>query len=192
MIRTILPVSLVVLLAAGCDSDCQDASRLNGTYAMWHSFTNVGAGGTVTPSEDYPSYTMFVNGWSKWKVKASTTGGSFNTDITDFEDEMGDKNEGTPSTQPFSGDLSVVEANCNAFTLHIEGTFETTVDTEHTFVYDADLLYTGDHLNGSFTYSDSYVGTAEDGSATSGQLDGATGEFNGTLQYDDFDADFTE
>ncbi len=192
MFRTILPVSLVAILATGCDSDCADASRANGTYAMWHSVTNVGQGGTATVSENYPSYLVFVNGWSKWKIKASTTSGSLNTDITDVADTQGDYNEADPITQPFSGSVTASDDNCNAFAVHFEGDFDTTASTTHTFVYDADLVFSGEHVSGTFTYTDTFTGTDGDGNTISGALDKASGEVSGTLQLDDFDADFAE
>lgn len=192
MFRTVLPISLVALLASGCDSDCSDAARVNGTYAMWHHVQNVGADGTATVSEGYPSYQMFVNGWSKWKVKASTTSGALSTDITDVAEAQGDYNDGAPTTQAFTGTLAVTETNCNAFNFHIEGEFDTTVDTTHAFVYDADLVFSGDHVAGTFAYTDSFTGTADDGSAVSGKLENATGEVSGTLQFDDFDTGFSE
>lgn len=193
MLRTLVPVTLLALVAQGCDSDCADASRVNGTYAMWHSVQNVGEGGAAKVTDGYPSYVTFINGWSKWKVKASTTGGAFNTDITDVADEQGDYNDGDPTTQPFSGTLAVSETNCNAFNIVLEGQFGTTVNTTHTFTYEADLLFAGDHLAGTFTYSDTFSGTADDGSAVSGSLENAQGEISGTLQLDDaFDAGFSE
>lgn len=192
MLRTILPVSLVAILATGCDSDCADASRVNGTYAMWHSVMNVGEGGEATVSENYPSYQMFINGWSKWKVKANTTSGSLNTDITDVADAQGDYNEEAPTTQPFAGTLTVTETNCNAFNFALSGQFGTTSHTTHTFEYAADLVFSGEHVAGTFTYTDSFSGTAEDGSAVTGMLENASGEVSGTLQIDDFDTGFGE
>lgn len=192
MLRTIVPVSLIALLSSGCDSDCADAARVNGTYAMWHTVQNVGEGGAATVSEDYPSYQMFINGWSKWKIKASTIGGSLNADITDVAEYQGNYNEASPTTQAFSGALTLTETNCNAFNMRIEGEFGTTVDTSHTFVYDADLVFAGDHVAGTFSYSDTFAGTADDGSALSGAFENAKGEVSGTLQLDDFDTGFAD
>ena len=174
-----------------CSSDL-DAARLNGTWALWHQVLNVGTGGTAQVDEDYPSYQMFINGWSKWKVKASASSGAFNVDITDVSEYQGDYNDDAPSTESFAGNLTVDEKNCNAFLLHMEGDFSTTSGTTHAFVYDADAIYMGDHMAGSFTYDDSYTGTDADGNSMSGGLTGASGELNATLQLDGFDTGFAE
>jgi hypothetical protein len=190
MPRTLASVALVAVLASGCDSDCADASRINGTYAMWHTVQNVGGEGAAAVSEGYPSYVTFINGWSKWKLKASTTAGSFNVDVTDVADEQGDYNDGDPTTQPFSGTLTVSETNCNVMSVLLEGEFSTTVNTTHTFSYASEYVFAGDHLAGTFTYTDSFSGTADDGSAVSGGLENAEGEISGTLQLDEFETGF--
>lgn len=192
MFRTVLVLSAFAVLATGCDADCADTARLNGTWAMWHQVLNAGAGGTATVDEDYPSYQMFINGWSKWKIKSSTSSGAFNVDVTDVAERQGDYNDGAPSTEPLAGTLTVDETNCNAFALHLEGTFSTTSGTDHAFTYDANAVYMGDHISGTFTYDDSYTGTDADGNATSGGLTGAAGELNATLQLDGFDTGFGE
>jgi hypothetical protein len=193
MVRPLVFAALILPLATGCDSDCADASRVNGTYAMWHTVLNAGTDGTATVSEDYPSYQMFINGWSKWKITWASGGGTINADITDVAEAQGNYNESAPTSQAFEGTLASSDSNCNMFDLHLEGDFATTVDTVHTFVYDSQLTYMGDHLSGSFTYTDTYTGTAEDGSSTSGGLDGATGDVYGTLQTDsEFDTGFDE
>jgi hypothetical protein len=188
MCRTILAASLLIAFTAGCDTDCADTSRLNGTYAMWHNVLNMGAAGTATVSEDYPAYQMFINGWSKWTIKASTSGGTFNTDILDVAEFQGDYNDSDPTTQAFAGTLTASDTNCNSEALHLEGEFNTTSGTVHTFTYDAETVYVGDHITGTFTYTDTYAGA--DGS--SGGLTGAEGELNGTLQVDGFDTGFSD
>ena len=192
MCRIIFAASLSIVFLAGCDSDCADTARLNGTYAMWHSVQNMGPAGTATVSDNYPSYQMFINGWSKWTIKASTSGGTFNTDILDVAEFQGDYNDDAPATQAFAGTLTASDTNCNAMTLHLEGAFSTTSGSDHIFTYDAEALYVGDHLTGTFSYADTFTGTAEDGSEISGALEGATGDLNGTLQVDGFDTGFSD
>lgn len=190
--RGALFVSLVALTATGCDADCADTSRINGTYAMWHTVLNAGEEGGATVSEDYPSYDVFVNGWSKWKVNWSAGNDTINADITDVAEVQSGPDATVGTTQAFSGSLVASEADCNAFTMHIEGNFTSKARTTHAFIYDAQLVYVGDHLNGTFTYSDSYTGTDSDGEAISGALENATGEVTGTLQIDAFDTGFSE
>ncbi|MES2638276.1 MAG: hypothetical protein V4850_02310 [Myxococcota bacterium] len=196
MVRIVPPVSLfglaLALLASGCDSDCADSSRVNGTYAMWHTALNTGEGGGATVSENYPSYEVFINGWSKWKINWSSGTDTINADITDVAEPQSGPDGLVGTTQPFAGSLTSSADDCNVFAMHIEGNFETTSDTMHAFVYDASMVYVGDHLNGTFTYSDTFTGTAEDGTATSGMLENATGELSGTLQIDGFDTGFSE
>ena len=96
------------------------------------------------------------------------------------------------TTQPFSGSLVSSAEDCNAFTMHIEGNFETVSSSVHAFVHDAEVVYMGDHLNGTFAYTDTFTGTAADGTALSGGLANATGEVQGTFQFDGFDTGFSE
>jgi hypothetical protein len=192
MSRVLLCALALAPVLTGCDSECVDAARLDGTYAMWHSVQNMGDGGTATVSDDYPSYQMFINGWSKWKVKASTSAGTFNADITDVAEFQGDYNDGGATTQAFAGTLTASEKNCNALTVVIEGEFDTSVGTTHAFTYEAEMLFTGEHLAGRFSYADSYTGTDDAGAAVSGALTDAQGELSGTLQVDDFDTGFAD
>ncbi|MDP2306347.1 MAG: hypothetical protein Q8P18_10000 [Pseudomonadota bacterium] len=202
MVRTAPPASSIallstallstVLLGTGCDSDCVDTSRVNGTYAMWHTTLNTAEGGDATVSESYPSYDVFVNGWSKWKINWSAGSDTINADITDVAESQSGPDAVVGTTQSFAGSLTSSADDCNTFAMHVEGSFETRADTTHAFMYDANVVYVGDHLNGTFTYSDTFTGTAEDGSAVSGMLENATGELSGTLQIDGFDTGFSE
>ncbi len=194
MIRALAILALVAPLAAGCGSDCADATRVNGTYAMWHSITNLAADeGGASVNADYPSYQVFANGWSKWKLTYQSADGTLNADITDVAEVQGDFNEGGALAQSYAGTLTSAEDNCNVFALHLEGDFETSADTVHTFVYDATLVYLGDHLNGTHAYSDTYVSSL-DGSTNTGGLTGAEGDANGTLQVEGggFDTGFLD
>jgi hypothetical protein len=192
MVRALFLATLLSTLA-GCDSDCADTSRINGTYAMWHTVLNAGADGGATADEGYPSYQVFINGWSKWKITWSSGSGTVNADITDIAEYQGDFNDGSTTSQSFEGTMAENDDNCNTFTLHLTGDFETTVDTVNSFTYDATMAYMGDHVAGTFTYTDTYTGTAEDGSPTSGGLSGASGDLSGTLQTDGkFDTGFAE
>ncbi len=192
MVRTALSVSLIALLATGCDADCADTSRVNGTYAMWHTVLNTADEGGATVSENYPSYDVFVNGWSKWKINWSAGSDTVNADITDVAEAQDGPDGAVGTTQAFSGSLTSSASDCNVFTMHIEGDFASKADTTHAFVYDAQVVYVGDHLNGTFSYTDSFVGVDADGAAISGALENATGEVSGTLQIDAFDTGFSE
>lgn len=179
-------LALLVIMLTACDTDCEDASRINGTYATWHTVLN---SSDVDKSEGYPSYQMFFNGWSKWDITWQSSGGGLQADITDVAELQGDMNTlGEPATQTFSGKLTSADDNCNVFVMDLEGNFETTVGTNHTFVYHSDLVFMGDHLSGTFTYDDSYTG-ADD---TSGEIANVKGEVSGTMQDDTFDTGFIE
>jgi hypothetical protein len=163
---------------------------VNGTYAIWHTVDNTSDGAVV--SEGYPSYGVFVNGWSKWKINWAAGSETLSADITDVAEAQSGSEAEVGPTQTFSGSFVRSEADCNAFAMHLDGVFDGTSGSSHLFVYDAELVYMGDHLNGTFAYTDTFTASAADGSALSGGLTGATGELKGILQIDSFDTGFSE
>lgn len=178
---------LLLALIAGCDSDCEDASRLNGEYAMWHSVLNANQEGGATMDEAYPSYEVFVNGWSRWDLTWSASGGTFAAAISDVAELQSGGEATTPVT--YDGTLTSRDDNCNAFDLALTGQFEAASGTTHDFAYTAELVYYGDDVAGHFTYEDTWSGA--DGA--SGALTGAAGDVYGVLQTDGaFDTGFTE
>lgn len=199
-----LALFALLALAAGCDNDCEKFDRMDGTYAVWQTVTNSEASGaesTLTASENYPTTELFVNGWTRWKIsyQASTKGlGIVMSDVLEATDLPGEERH--YETVPLTGTLTQDESNCNSLDISIDDVYPATqTDTEgaslttttHTFKYTAHLIFYGDHLAGTYTYSDTYEGTDRSGAALSGQIDGVTGTFSGTLKPDDaFDTGF--
>lgn len=176
----------LILLLAACDADCENPARLNGTYAGFHTILNLsgesddtgedatkaeGAAGATAAEYDDLSYSVFVNGWSRWDLTWASSSGQIKAKVSDAKERMGDPGEVSGTVSTWSGDLTESEENCNAFDLRLRGQFTTPQGTEHLFAYTADLVWQGDGLAGTFLYSDSYSG--EDGS---GALGNARGE----------------
>lgn len=181
------------LPALACDPDCANSARVNGSYAMWHTVT--------TPVEDlsmdidYPSYLVFINGWSKWDVAYQSSDSSANISVKDVGERYLNFNEESPVEQTYGAEMKASDDNCNVFDFKMTGVFQTTSNTTHDFTYTAQLVFLGDHLSGSFTYEDTYTGTDADGAPISGGISGASGEVSGTLQTDAdgvFDTGFSE
>jgi len=180
-VGTTLPL-MIFLSLTGCSSECDDPSRINGTYAVYQAILNGGGDGAV-PDPAWPAYEALVNGWTKWEV-TWTTSGTVNLTITDANERQGDLSEINPPAQSYSGTLTADEASCNRLNLELAGTWNTSAEAL-TFSYTANLVFVGDHLGGTFTYED----TLSDGSPG---ITGAEGEFLGTLQTDGFDTGFSE
>lgn len=185
----------VFLLAAlvGCDSDCEDASRIKGEYAMWHTVLNAGQDGGATMDEAYPSYDVFVNGWSRWNITWSAAGGTVQASVTDVLEIQSDGEADEAVEAQLAGTLVSQDDNCNVFDMALSGTYETAADTTHTFNYASRFVFYGDHIAGDYTYSDTWEGLDSTGAPTSGYLENAAGDMYGTLQTDGtFDTGFTE
>jgi hypothetical protein len=201
------------LLAVACDSDCANPSRVNDVYAVWHSVANAPDGEAIDRDTDTASatagpkaeggdavltdswrliaYSMFINGWSKWDVTLAS-GGDASVEITDVAELQGDLAGGTPTPQNFTARMVSSDSNCNEFQLTMEGVFITPSDTSHQFTYVAQLVYLGDHVSGSFTYDDTFVGP-QGSNLASGSITGARGDLFGQRQTDAvFDTGFGE
>jgi len=120
------------------------------------------------------------------------------TDVLDATDLPGEKP--TFVSVPMTGALAQDDSNCNVMDVTIEDSYEATVTNEkgvmetkstHDFKYSVHLVYYGDHLAGNYTYADTFSGIDANGAAISGQIDGVTGSYSGTLQTgDEFDTGF--
>jgi hypothetical protein len=181
---------MLVLFAAllpGCDADCQDTQRINGDFAVWHTVLNAGDGATF--DENYPTYDIFVNGWSEWKITWQAGAGTMNVDIADRNERA--SLQTPPSLESFTGTLTTGDDNCNAFDMETSGDYTSAVGTVHSFSYTAHVVLAGDHYNGTFIYDDTYTGTDAEGNPISGGLSGAEGTVEGVHQSDgSFDTGF--
>ncbi len=197
----------VVLLLVGCDADCDDPARINGTYAAFHALFNASgttsdgddtgdtgdtdttakAGPAVVEGYDDVSYALFANGWSQWGLTWAESTGSLKVAAADARERMGDPGLVDGQTFTWQGQLTQGGTNCNAFDLVMNGVYTTSAGTSHTFDYTSSLTWQGDALAGTFTYADTFSGA--DGA--SGSITAATGEVSLVAQPDDaFDTGF--
>ena len=177
-------------LLGGCSSECEDPTRINGTWAMFHAVQNLVEGG-ATVDDAYPTYEVIPNGWTRWEV-TWTAAGTATIRVTDAAERQGDY--GGEAEQTYVGTMASSEANCNALHLDVAGDWLAASGSTHTFSYAADLTFTGDGLAGTFAYDDTWTAsvTDDEGNAqdVSGALTGATGSVQGVLQTDGFDTGF--
>lgn len=183
---------LLIALLTGCDADCENSSRISGDYAMWHTVLNVGEEGAAEVDDTYPSYEMFINGWSRWDLTWLAGSSTMNVEIRDVAERAGTE-QAAGVAQTYNGTLGAAKENCNLFEMGASGEFTAAGGTIHTFTYTSAVVFQGDGFSGSFTYEDSYSGFDSAGAAISGGLTGATGEVIGVLQAaDTFDTGFGE
>jgi len=184
----------LALLLPACDTDCSDPGRINSTYAAFHTVLNVAGSGVPADTGDggdtgdtgddaakteddggqarataYDSitYDVFVNGWSNWKITWAEGTGKLNVTAADAKERMGDPGDVTGQTFTWSGDLTAAEDNCNAFDLTVkDGQFTTSDETAHIFSYTAALVWQGEGMAGTYTYSDTFTSDEGGGSLT--------------------------
>lgn len=182
-------VVLLPLLGA-CSSECDDPTRINGTWAMFHAVQNLGEGG-ATVDDAYPTYEVIPNGWTRWEV-IWTAAGTATLRVTDAAERQGDY--GDAGEQSYVGTMASTEGNCNALRLDFAGDWQAASGSVHAFTYAADVTFTGSGLAGTFAYDDTWTGTRVDAEGAaqdvSGALTGATGSVQGVLQADGFDTGF--
>jgi hypothetical protein len=158
-----LLLPLLAAAAAGCDADCRDAKRMDGTYAVWSTVTSTTEEIVGENLEEYPFEEVgLINGWSTWKLTYVPSNSTFQMEI---------------DGQPFTGDVLISDENCNAFNLSFTGVYETEVGTTHTLLWNGNLVYMGDHLGGTWTYNETWTG-----GGVTGTLIVPQGEFNGNIE----------
>lgn len=141
---------LLAVAAAGCDSDCDDPSRLNGRYATFSNISTPLDQVTGESVDSYPWKHVFINGWSVWELKYIPKNSSFQV----YVDEQ-------PYTASFTPDAN----NCNSFELKFKGTYTADDGSAHQFKWDGALAYFGTHIGGTFTWQDDWSG-ADGGSGS--------------------------
>ncbi len=178
------PLFLLALPFLGaCNSECGDPTRVNGAWAVFHQVTNLGENGEASVDVGYPSYEVFVNGWSRWDLTWSAAE-NVTLAVTDASERQG--TYGESGKQTYLGTMKSTEDNCNTMQLAFTGEFVTSSATTHAFDYTADLTFTGEELTGTFAYTDTWTASGEDG----GGLAGANGQVRAVLQTDGFDTGF--
>ena len=192
---------LLLAMFGACDADCDNPGRVNGSYAVFHDVLNVGdsatedsgtakaeGGKAVADNYDSVSYSTFINGWTHWDLTWSSGTGKVAIIANDAKERMGDPGAVIGDTFTWTGSLAATEDNCNTFDLSVKGTWSTSLDTDHSFKYDAQLTWTGDGMGGTYTYSDTY--TQGDNLDPVGGITNAKGEAFFVAQGDGFDTGF--
>ncbi|MED5369966.1 MAG: hypothetical protein VX899_03040 [Myxococcota bacterium] len=160
---------LVALVA--CASECDDMSRVNGTYEV---LSTVNTFEPEDAAEDMPTYSVFFNGLWDWDLQYQRDSGNLRLKI-DGQETTARLTEGAGS--------------CNRFGLRIPAwTFvgdatelgdAEPVDANHALEWEAELVWQGEELSGTYTVIDEWSTT--DG--LSGSMS-ATGTVAGTLVED--------
>lgn len=161
----------LLLALVGCSNECSDASRISGTYSVFSSVTN-----HDNPEDsEMPTYAPFYNGEREWEFNYVAANSSFRILI-----------EG----QELTAKYAAAEGSCNAFTLKTPSTDWSSDNTalgdtglqtsEHDVAWDANIIWQGDELSGTYTAIDSWetsrgdIGTLTVDGTISGSL--VTGE----------------
>ena len=208
-----LALLMIPVLLVGCDNDCTQLDRMDGTYATWMALTESASGETgPVLSEGYPTQELFINGWSRWQIANQGTEGDKQKYVFTLTDVL--ERTDLPGELPVYKNAEIrgyaqgIEGNCNVLDLSIEDSYTATVteapesetDTPsvlsqnvHTFTLTAQLVFSGDQIIGSYTYADTFEGIDGTGAGMSGSAEAVKGSFTAILQTDGvFDTGFTE
>ncbi len=186
---------LLLPLLTGCDPDCSDFDRIDGTWAVWMTVDNVPREGSedgLTMSTDYPTEELFINGKTAWKVNYQPSSESMTVLMNDVLEPTDLPGESFVFTRvEIGGSLQQDPENCNVLNLAMEDSYkasttsftgEILTSSSHDFGFTARLVYAGDQLSGTFTYSDTMRGTDGDGVPFEGSITDASGTFIGTRE----------
>lgn len=149
----------LLLLAApltGCGVDCGSPDQVDGRYAVFanvldHDGTNL---------EAFPSYQSPANGWTEWTLAWDRV-----------------RNEVTVAIdgQPYPAEGVWDDVVCGNFQLAFEGVYASEEGTEHDFVAVGDFTVFASHLEGDWTWEESWTNLeSETGTFTAdGQVSGS-------------------
>ena len=153
---------VVAPLALGCDPDCNNPSRLDGRWAVTENAGDEEA--LVTGfQEDEPQArnellaSIFANGESAWELTYVPNRSSFTLRVND---------------QPYEASYTEGDGSCNAFSLDFSGIYTSTIGGQHDFTWTGELVWSGDELNGVYSYEDSWTWEERSGTVSipDGQL----------------------
>lgn len=160
----------VLFALLGCTNECTDVDRISGTYEVFSSVTS------HSPEDpgDMPTYAPFYNGSSTWTLNYVPATGNFDLLV---------------DGQELESRYLASDVNCNRFSLKIpNGQWTADISelgdtgehaSDHTIQFDADLIWQGSELSGTYSAVDDWSTT--DGA--SGTLE-AQGTISGTLVED--------
>ncbi len=122
-----------------CDESCPEVSRIDGGWAVYSE----GASSTVSGSNagSFPWEDVFVEAWSEWDLAWVAGRGDFNLDV---------------DGQPFIASYTPDPVDCDAFTLSFDGRYLGEAGTTHDFTWTGELVRAGSHLDGVFSFEDSW------------------------------------
>lgn len=170
MRRFLLLSSLAAAFASGCDSECANSGRFDGQWAVW-SYA-IGDGATFTGIDEAEvvdratvMQAAFPNGWSTWGMKYVPSDSAVALDV---------------DGQRFDAEYEEDAGNCNVFAMAFSGQYTSEVVVTHAFDWTGELTFMGDHLTGTFSYSDTW--TSQDG--LSGTFEIPSGELVATFEGD--------
>ncbi len=127
----------------GCEGECQGDSRMDGDYAAWSYVTAPTADIQGENINGYPWPPMFFNGWSEWSLEYVPSQNSVKVEI---------------DGQPFTAeDFTRNADDCTNFTMSFAGTYLSSWGTRHTFDWAGALAYSGPHISGTWSYSDTWT-----------------------------------
>ena len=154
---------LLSVFAGGCNPDCQDPGRINGEYAVFSNATSEAwtSTSTLTDLEDQSALLggLFANGDSAWTLQYVPSSSSYAVIIDD---------------QRFVGEPTSSEGSCNLVQLDLGGVYTSAVGSVHTFTWSGELLWSGERLDGTFSYADTWTWEDDSGAVDipDGQLQG--------------------
>lgn len=168
--RRLLGLLPALLCLPACDPDCADPARLDGLWAVAMGPADDQAALTVAqgdvPDERALLWESLANGTREWEITHVPASGRTTVLIGD---------------QTFRATREQGADNCNELAVRFSGTWQG--EAEHRFDLRTDLVWRGDTMAGTFTYSDSWAlggaaGTVEIplGELTARRVQGDTGQ----------------
>ena len=163
--RSFPPALLVALMAAGCGGErCPEVSRLDGGWAIYLEVDTSTVSGNN--AGNFPWEDVFVGGWSEWDLAYLPSREEFQLDI---------------DGQPFVATYTADAVDCQTFTLAFDGRYLGDEGSTHDFVFSGVLTQAGVHMDGEFTFDDTWEDPVRD---TSGSLAVPSGVFTGNVRTD--------
>jgi hypothetical protein len=147
--------AVCVAAGSGCGVDCGPPTQVNGAYAMFANVLTYEG----TNLEAFPSYQSPANGESEWLIAFDAISGQTTIGIDGQSFDAG----GTWDT-----------TQCGVFSLQFGGLYLSAANTSHLFEANGDFVGYGDHVEGTWTYSENW----SDGQGESGTFD-ADGQLAG-------------
>jgi hypothetical protein len=139
-------IALAGLLAMGCNPDCDDPGRVNGAYTVFSNAASEDWAATGLPPEPPDQAALLggilANGEGEWALQYTPNAAAYAVEI-----------EG----QRFLAEVAEAEEGCNLLVLEMSGVWTSEVGSVHTFTWSGELLWSGERLDGTTTYADTWT-----------------------------------